>query len=43
VLFEAHRLRVERGDYSIAEAHLADALENLVARSRLTLSDDRSP
>ena len=43
VLFEAHRLRIERGDYAIAEAHLADALENLVARSRETLSDDRSP
>ena len=43
VLFEAHRLRVERGDYAIAEAHLADALENLVARSRESLSDDRSP
>src|SRR6478672_10405685 len=41
VLFEAHRLRVERGDYAIAEAHLADAIENLVARSRDSLSEDR--
>jgi catechol 2,3-dioxygenase-like lactoylglutathione lyase family enzyme len=43
VLFEAHRLRVERGDYAIAETHLADAIENLVLRSRESLSDDRSP
>jgi catechol 2,3-dioxygenase-like lactoylglutathione lyase family enzyme len=41
VLFEAHRLRVERGDYAIAETHLADAIENLVARSRESLSDRR--
>ena len=43
VLFEAHRLRVERGDYAIAEAHLADAIQTLVERSRASLSDDRSP
>jgi glyoxalase family protein len=43
VLFEAHRLRVERGDYAIAEAHLADAIELLVERSRGSLSADRSP
>jgi catechol-2,3-dioxygenase len=43
VLLEAHRLRVERGDYNIAQEHLADALEALVARSRASLSDDRSP
>lgn len=43
VLLEAHRLRVERGDYNIAEVHLADAIENLVTRSLGTLSDDRSP
>ena len=42
VLFEAHRLRVERGDYAIAEAHLADAIENLVARSRESLSNATS-
>jgi catechol 2,3-dioxygenase-like lactoylglutathione lyase family enzyme len=42
VLLEAHRQRVERGDYSIAEEHLADAIELLVERSRATLSDDRS-
>jgi catechol 2,3-dioxygenase-like lactoylglutathione lyase family enzyme len=43
VLFEAHRLRVERGDYNIAPEHLADAIERLVADSQRTLSDDRSP
>jgi hypothetical protein len=42
VLLEAHGIRVERGDYSIAEEHLADAIESLVARSRGSLSDDRS-
>jgi hypothetical protein len=34
---------VERGDYNIAEVHLADAIESLVTRSQGTLSDDRSP
>jgi catechol 2,3-dioxygenase-like lactoylglutathione lyase family enzyme len=43
VLLEAHRLRVEAGDYNIDERHLADAIEALVARSRKSLSDDRSP
>jgi catechol 2,3-dioxygenase-like lactoylglutathione lyase family enzyme len=43
VLLEAHRLRVERGDYNIAQGHLADAIEALVLRSRGSLSDDRSP
>jgi catechol 2,3-dioxygenase-like lactoylglutathione lyase family enzyme len=43
VLLEAHKARVRRGDYNIAEAHLADAIEELVRRSRPTLSDDRSP
>jgi len=42
VLLEAHRLRVERGDYNIDRVHLADAIESLVARSRESLSDDRS-
>ncbi|HET6469845.1 MAG TPA: VOC family protein [Geminicoccaceae bacterium] len=42
VLMEAHRLRVERGDYAIAEPHLADAIELLVERHRPSLSDDRS-
>ena len=43
VLLAAHRIRVERGDYNIAQAHLADAIETLVSRSRESLSDDRSP
>ena len=43
VLLEAHKLRLERGDYNIAEVHLADAIEMMIARSRPTLSDDRSP
>ena len=43
VLLEAHRLRVERSDYNIAREHLADAIELLVARSRGSLSDDRTP
>jgi len=43
VLFEAHKLRVERGDHNIAQAHLADAIELLVERSRPSLSGDRSP
>ena len=42
VLMEAHKIRVGRGDYAIAEVHLADAIQNLVERSRPTLSDDRS-
>jgi catechol 2,3-dioxygenase-like lactoylglutathione lyase family enzyme len=43
VLLEAHKLRVERGDYNIDRVHLADALERLVERSRGSLSDDRTP
>ena len=43
VLLEAHRLRVERGDYSIAPVHLADAVAELVRRSRPSLSTDRTP
>jgi len=42
VLLAAHALRVERGDYNIDQAHLADAIEALAAQSR-SLSDDRSP
>jgi glyoxalase family protein len=42
VLHEAHHLRVARGDRTIAEAHLADAIENLVMRSTKSLSADRS-
>jgi catechol 2,3-dioxygenase-like lactoylglutathione lyase family enzyme len=43
VLMEAHRIRVERGDYAIAELHLADAIERLVERTRPSLSEDRAP
>src|SRR5580765_3274024 len=38
VLLAAHELRVERGDYNIDQAHLADAIEALAAQSR-SLSD----
>ena len=44
VMLEAHKLRVERGDYNIEPVHLADAIEILVARSQRSLSeDDRAP
>jgi catechol 2,3-dioxygenase-like lactoylglutathione lyase family enzyme len=43
VLLEAHKIRVQRGDYNIAQIHLADAIEALVSRSRDSLSQDRSP
>ena len=43
VLLEAHKIRVERGDYNIAQIHLADAIENLSTRSRETLSESREP
>jgi catechol 2,3-dioxygenase-like lactoylglutathione lyase family enzyme len=43
VLLAAHKLRVERGDYNIGPVHVADAIEDLVARSRGSLSEDRSP
>jgi catechol 2,3-dioxygenase-like lactoylglutathione lyase family enzyme len=42
VLLEAHKIRVERNDYNIAQEHLADAIEKLIVRSRPSLSDDRS-
>jgi len=43
VLFEAHKIRVSRGDYNIAEVHLADAIEALMTRKNASLSEDRSP
>jgi catechol 2,3-dioxygenase-like lactoylglutathione lyase family enzyme len=43
VLLEAHKLRVERGDYNIDRSHLADAVERMTERSRESLSDDRTP
>jgi glyoxalase family protein len=43
VLLEAHRIRVAQGDYNIAPVHLADAIEQIVARSSGSLSEDRTP
>jgi catechol 2,3-dioxygenase-like lactoylglutathione lyase family enzyme len=43
VLLEAHKLRVARDDHHIDRVHVADAIEGLIARSRESLSDDRSP
>lgn len=43
VMLEAHKIRVARGDYNIAEIHLADAIEALMTRNRGSLSSDRGP
>jgi len=43
VLKEAHRIRLERGDYNIAEIHLDDAIETLITRTRPSLSEERGP
>jgi glyoxalase family protein len=43
VLLEAHKIRTVRQDYNIDQVHLADAIEALMARSRESLSEDRSP
>jgi glyoxalase family protein len=43
VLFEAHLIRVDRGDDHIDQQHLADAIEALVQRSQRTLSEHRTP
>ncbi len=40
VLLEAHRMRLEEGEYNIQESHVAAAIELLSRRSRETLSDD---
>ena len=42
VMIEAHRRRGAQGDHHIAEVHLADAIEALVARRQQSLSEDRS-
>ncbi|MGI9483146.1 MAG: VOC family protein [Hyphomicrobiales bacterium] len=42
VMIEAHRIRVERGDYNIQDEHLADAIELLVEGRQGSLSNDRS-
>ena len=41
VLLEAHKLRTARGEPSITEVHVADAIEAIVTRSQQSLSDDR--
>ena len=43
VLFEAHLIRVDRGDRNIDRVHVADAIEALVERSQRSLSEDRAP
>jgi glyoxalase family protein len=43
VLHAAHLIRVERGAYAIAEVHLADAIERLIAQRQGSLSEDRTP
>jgi glyoxalase family protein len=43
VLLEAHRIRVDRGDYNIDRIHVAAAIEAIVTRSQQSLSEDRSP
>jgi len=43
VMIEAHRIRVNSGDYNIAEVHLADAIELLVERNQQSLSANRQP
>lgn len=43
VLFEAHKLRIERGDYNISNEHLADAIALLIHRSQPSLSTDTTP
>ena len=43
VLFAAHGIRLARGDYNIAEVHLADAIEQLTAQRSRSLSADRTP
>lgn len=43
VLHQAHLIRAARGDRAIAEVHIADAIEALVARRKPSLSPDRGP
>lgn len=43
VLHEAHLIRVGRGEYAIADIHVADAIERLIARRQGSLSSDRAP
>jgi glyoxalase family protein len=41
VLLEAHRIRLNRGDYAIDPIHLADAIEQMILASRRSLGADR--
>jgi len=43
VLMRAHDIRVDRGDAHIADVHLADAIEAIIAEARDSLSEDRRP
>jgi hypothetical protein len=43
VLFEAHKLRIERGAYNITDEHLADAIELLTHRHQSSLSANTEP
>ncbi|MEM1274542.1 MAG: VOC family protein [Pseudomonadota bacterium] len=43
VLLEAHRIRIARSEATVTGAHLADAIERLVARIRASLSPERGP
>jgi catechol 2,3-dioxygenase-like lactoylglutathione lyase family enzyme len=43
VLFEAHKLRTERQEYAIGDAHIADALEILTRHTTRSLSPERTP
>jgi catechol 2,3-dioxygenase-like lactoylglutathione lyase family enzyme len=43
VMIAAHRIRVAQGARNIERAHLADAIEQLIARRQDSLSEDRSP
>ena len=43
LMYEAHQARVLNGDDSIADEHLATALEKIIRNTTPSLSDDRSP
>jgi hypothetical protein len=41
VLMKAHELRIERGDHHIADVHVADAIELLLAARPRLLSTEK--
>ncbi len=43
VMLEAHKARVDAGDYNIEDKHLAVALERLTRKTAPSLSEDRTP